>query len=104
MEVFLTDANGRRLALRAKPGEVLMRVATRNAVAGIDADCGGSCACATCHVVVDRDWFAKVGMPGEAEDALLDIVDDRQPTSRLSCQIRLDPTLDGLSAHVPLQP
>ncbi|MDX8356410.1 2Fe-2S iron-sulfur cluster-binding protein [Sphingopyxis terrae] len=101
MDVLLTEPDGRRLVLRAKPGETLMRVATRNAVNGIDAECGGSCACATCHIIVDDDWFVKVGEPGEVEDALLDMVPDRRSTSRLSCQLRLDPSLDGLIVRVP---
>lgn len=101
MDIFLTDADGRRLTLRGKPGEILMRVAARNAVSGIDAECGGSCACATCHVIVDEDWFAKVGTPGEVEDAVLEMVPDRRPTSRLSCQLRLNASLDGLSVSVP---
>jgi ferredoxin, 2Fe-2S len=81
-------------------GRSLMEVARANNVAGIYGDCGGTCACATCHVYVDTAWVAATGSPDDIEDALLDMVDSRQSNSRLSCQIKLRPDLDGLKVVV----
>ena len=71
----------------------------------IDADCGGSCSCATCHVIVDDKWIDKVGKPkgDSAEQELLDYEPKMKPNSRLSCQIVLDEELDGLIVHIPKQ-
>lgn len=85
----------------AEPGRSLMEVARANDVVGIPADCGGSCACATCHVYVDPEWVAAVGPPDDIEEGLLEMVDNAQPgRSRLSCQIVLRPELDGLKVRV----
>jgi 2Fe-2S ferredoxin len=85
----------------AKDGWSLMEVARANDVAGILADCGGGCACATCHVYVDPEWAAAVGAPDELEAEVLDMVSDvRQATSRLSCQVKLTPALDGIKVTV----
>lgn len=85
----------------AAPGASLMEVARAHDVAGITADCGGACSCATCHVFVDADWLGQVGEPDDIEFAMLDMVADvAQPNSRLSCQIRLTEALDGLSVTV----
>jgi ferredoxin, 2Fe-2S len=100
--ITLTDIEGveRRLTDAAE-GLSLMEVAKANDVAGIMADCGGACSCATCHVFIDPDWWNKVGPPDDIEFAMLDMVSDvAQPTSRLACQIRLSPDLDGLRVTV----
>ncbi len=89
-----------RMLDNIEPGRSLMEVARAGAVAGILGDCGGTCACATCHVYVDPEWLAAVGTPDDIEDALLDMVDTRLPNSRLSCQIQLRPELDGLKVTV----
>jgi 2Fe-2S ferredoxin len=79
----------------------LMEVGRTNGVAGILADCGGACACATCHVYVDEAWIEKVGAPDSIEEEMLDLVSEFQkPNSRLSCQIRLRAELDGLKVVV----
>lgn len=78
-----------------------MEAATRNGVPGILAECGGACSCATCHVIVDPAWFARTGVPGNDERELLGFAFGVQPTSRLSCQIRLTKQLDGLTVTVP---
>jgi len=82
-------------------GQSVMEVARRNGIEGIVAQCGGSCACATCHVYVDADWKAATGAPPAEEADMLAFVFDRRPESRLSCQIRLRPMLDGLVVHTP---
>ena len=100
--VTLTQQDGTVVSIAdAQQGESLMEAARRAGVAGIVAECGGVCSCATCHVYVAEDWILKVGEPDEVEDEMLDMVDHiRRPNSRLSCQIRLDEGLNGLTAEV----
>ena len=100
--VTLVDQNGVSVCIEdAAVGESLMEAARRAGVAGIIAECGGACSCATCHVYLGESWFEKVGGPDPVEEEMLDMVDAiRRPTSRLSCQIRLNAELDGLSAQV----
>ncbi len=85
----------------AKAGVSVMEAAMDHNVPGIDADCGGCCSCATCHVVVSPDWVARAGSPGDMEEDMLSIHDDRHPGSRLSCQIEMSDELDGLEVRVP---
>ncbi len=82
-------------------GTTAMEAALRNGVPGIVAECGGACACATCHVYVDDAWVDKVDAPSEMEEGMLDFARDVQPTSRLSCQITLRASLDGLVLRTP---
>ena len=78
-----------------------MNAALDNLVPGIDADCGGECSCATCHVMVKEEWMATVGQPSETEESMLDLNPERQSNSRLSCQIPVRDELDGLVVRVP---
>lgn len=82
-------------------GQSLMQVATNNAVPGIDGDCGGEAACGTCHVIVSPEWSAQVGMSGPDEDQMLSMNPERQPTSRLSCQMQVREVWDGLIVQLP---
>src|SRR5512139_744078 len=85
----------------AEPGESLMELAKANGVEGILGDCGGGCACATCHVYVDPQWQAVVGPPDDIEEMTLDMVSDiHKSNSRLCCQIQVRPELDGLRVTV----
>jgi len=93
--------DGTRHDLKADEGSTVMENAIRNSVPGIDAECGGACACATCHVYVDEAWTEKVGAPAPMEEDMLDFAYDVRPSSRLSCQIKLTQALDGLVVHVP---
>ncbi len=93
--------DGTRFDVEADNGSTVMENAIKAAVPGIEAECGGACACATCHVYVDEEWSAKVGTPQVMEEDMLDFAYDVRPTSRLSCQIRVSDELDGLSVHVP---
>ena len=88
-------------AIDADVGSTVMENAIRNSVPGIDAECGGALACATCHVYVDPAWVDATGSPSPMEEDMLDFAYDVQPTSRLSCQIRVEPALDGLIVRVP---
>lgn len=85
----------------AEAGLSLMEAALHNGVDEIIADCGGALSCATCHVYVDDAWVEQAGAPSETEEAMLEFAIDRQPNSRLSCQIRLGEGLDGLSVTLP---
>jgi len=87
--------------VQADVGSTVMENAVRNAVPGIDAECGGALACATCHVYVDPAWSELTGSPSPMEEDMLDFAYDVQPTSRLSCQIKVEPALDGLVVRVP---
>ena len=78
-----------------------MVIATSNLVRGIDADCGGECSCATCHVLVDDAWMTKLAPISETEESMLDLNPDREPNSRLSCQIPLSDDLDGIVVNLP---
>ena len=93
--------DGKIHEVQAEDGSTLMEAATRNDVPGIEADCGGACACGTCHVYVEPEWQDASGLPNENEAAMLEFANDPQPNSRLACQIKISPALDGLTVRVP---
>ncbi len=93
--------DGTRFDIDASNGSTVMENAVRNSVPGIDAECGGACACATCHVYVDEAWAERVGPPSAMEEDMLDFAYELKPTSRLSCQIKVSDDLDGLVVNVP---
>ena len=93
--------DGEKHVVDAQLGNSVMSAALDNGVPGIDADCGGECSCATCHVMVADDWFAKTGAPNDSEEAMLDLNPERETQSRLSCQIEVTEDLDGLVVNVP---
>jgi 2Fe-2S ferredoxin len=78
-----------------------METALKNSVPGIEAECGGACACATCHVYVEESWFEKLPKAEQMEEDMLDFAFDVRPTSRLSCQIKVKAELDGLTVTTP---
>ena len=87
--------------VEAANGATVMETAIKNSVPGIEAECGGACACATCHVYVDEAWKEVVGSPEAMEEDMLDFAWEVQPNSRLSCQIKVSDALDGLVVRVP---
>ena len=93
--------SGETHVVEVKPGLSVMEGAVRNNVPGIDADCGGACACATCHVYVDPDWLEKTGKAAAMEESMLDFAEGVEPNSRLSCQIPVTSELDGLIVRLP---
>ncbi len=93
--------DGAEQTVDARAGLSLMEAAVFNGVPGIDADCGGACSCATCHVYVAPEWAAATGEPAMLELEMLDMAHDRRATSRLSCQIRITDELDGLVVETP---
>ncbi|WEJ59947.1 2Fe-2S iron-sulfur cluster-binding protein [Devosia sp. FJ2-5-3] len=100
-KITFVTANGERIETEAENGATVMETAIMNAVPGIVAECGGACTCATCHVYVDDAWRETVGGPSSMEEDMLDFAFDVRDESRLSCQIKVRDTLDGLVVHVP---
>lgn len=94
-------ADGTETEVEAANGLSVMQAAVNNGVQGIVAECGGACSCATCHVHVDPEWFAKLSTPEDMEKEMLEFVIDPSDTSRLSCQIKITDELDGLVVHTP---
>lgn len=102
IKITFTQSDGVAQTVEAQPGQTVMEAAVANGIPGIDAECGGSMSCATCHCYVDAGWFDKTGEPGQDESDLLEFGDKpMQPTSRLSCQITISNALDGLTVAVP---
>ena len=96
-KITYIEFDGREHPVEVKPGLSVMEGAIKNNVPGIDAVCGGACACATCHVYVDEAWREKTGTASAMEESMLDFAENVEPNSRLSCQIRVSDDLDGLS-------
>ncbi len=95
------EHNGKEHEIEVPVGWSVMEGAVKNLVPGIDADCGGACACATCHVYVDPQWIGKLEGKQDMEETMLDFAQELQDTSRLSCQIKVTPELDGLVVRMP---
>ena len=93
--------DGAEQTVEVRKGLSVMEGAIKNNVPGIDADCGGACACATCHVYVDEAWREKTGTASAMEESMLDFAQNVAPNSRLSCQIRVTDDLDGLIVRHP---
>ena len=93
--------DGTRFDVEAENGSTVMENAIRNGVPGIEAECGGACACATCHVYVDEAWRDKTGTASAMEESMLDFAENVEPNSRLSCQIKVSDDLDGLTVRMP---
>lgn len=99
--ITIVAFDGTPFEIEAINGSTVMENAIRNGVPGIEAECGGACACATCHVYVDETWTSVVGEPEPMEEDMLDFAYDVRANSRLSCQIRVSDELDGLVVSVP---
>ncbi len=100
-KITFIEHDGTTRTVEAQIGSTVMETALKADVIGIVAECGGSCTCATCMVYVDEAWVDKVGARSEEEEDQLDFAFDVRPTSRLSCQIKVAPELDGLVVHTP---
>ncbi len=100
-KITYIEHNGKTHVVDVPNGQSVMEGAVKNAVPGIDADCGGACACATCHVYVDEAWIGKTGDKSTMEESMLDFASETLPTSRLSCQIKVSDALDGLIVRLP---
>ncbi len=100
-KITYIDQQGTERTIDVEAGMTVMEGAVKNSIPGIDADCGGACACATCHVYVDPEWMEKVGPAEEMEVSMLDFAEDVRENSRLSCQITVTDELDGLRVTTP---
>lgn len=100
-KITFIQPDGTQAVVEAEAGMTVMEAAKTADVPGIEAECGGACACATCHVYVDADWRDKTGSAENMEEDMLDFAFDVREESRLSCQIRVTDELDGLIVRVP---
>ena len=95
------EFDGKEHEIEVSNGLTVMEGAIKNKIPGIDADCGGACACATCHVYVDKEWLNKTGEADDMETDMLDFAFDVEENSRLSCQIKITDELEGLVIKLP---
>jgi 2Fe-2S ferredoxin len=100
-KITYVEHNGAQHVIDVKPGLSVMEGAVKNNIPGIDADCGGACACATCHVYVQEPWLPKTGVKSAMEESMLDFAENVADNSRLSCQIKVTDDLDGLVVTMP---
>ena len=99
--IHFIDRSGQTRTVEAEIGSTVMHAAIKHHIPGIDAECGGACACATCHVYVDEAWMAKLPPASATEFDMIDYASDVKPTSRLSCQIKITADVDGLTVRIP---
>jgi len=100
-KINFIDFTGTTRTVDAQAGATVMEAAIHNGIPGIEAECGGACACATCHVYIDEAWRETVGPPSPMEEDMLDFGYEVKPNSRLSCQIKVTAALDGLVVTTP---
>ena len=100
-KITYIEHDGTEHTVDVKTGLSVMEGAIKNNIPGIDADCGGACACATCHVYVDAAWGSKTGEKSAMEDSMLDFAENVEANSRLSCQIKVTDDLEGLTVRMP---
>jgi 2Fe-2S ferredoxin len=100
-KIKFIEFNGTEHCVDGINGESVMEIAIANDVPGIEADCGGSCACGTCHVYIKKDWTSKLEKKSDMENSMLEFTDNVLENSRLSCQIEFDESLDGLEVSLP---
>ena len=101
VKITFIDAEGTPRTVDGEVGSTVMETAIKNGVPGIEAECGGACACSTCHVYVESAWRERVGEPSPMEEDMLDFAFEVQPNSRLSCQIKVSEEFDGLTVKTP---
>jgi len=99
--ITLIEFNGQQHTIDAEPGKTLMQNAMDNMVPGIDADCGGACACGTCHCFIEDQWSNATGDTNALEESMLGMRPDRAESSRLSCQIDVSANMDGMVVRLP---
>ena len=99
--IVFIEANGTSWSVEAAEGLSLMQLAVNAGIDAIAAECGGACACGTCHCYIDSGWTDRLPQPDEQEAAMLECVINQTPESRLSCQIELSKTMDGLVVRLP---
>lgn len=100
-KITFIEHNGAVREVEALDGQSLMEAAVGNIVPGIDGDCGGACACATCHVHVDPEWLGRLPPVGDTERSMLDLAEGAGANSRLACQIKVSSALEGMVVRTP---
>jgi ferredoxin, 2Fe-2S len=100
-KITFIDSTGTARTVEGEIGSTVMETAIKNGVPEIEAECGGACACSTCHLYIGEGWMEKVGEPSPMEADMLDFAFEVKPNSRLSCQIKVTEELDGLVATTP---
>lgn len=100
-KITFVDFQNETRHVDASSGDTLMEAATGNDIPGIDADCGGACACATCHIYIDEKWADLVGKPSELEAEMLEVAEQVNERSRLACQVFVSDEMDGLVVNTP---
>ena len=100
-QITFVEHDGAQHQVDIEDGKSLMQIAMDNGVPGIDADCGGECACGTCHVIIDGNWKNAVGHADDEESRMLEMIPERAETSRLSCQVQVSNAMDGMIVHLP---
>ena len=100
-KITYVENDGKSHTVEVDNGLTVMEGAVQNNIPGIDADCGGGMACATCHVYVNEDWFDKLNQKEDGEEDMLDMAFEPKKNSRLSCQIIVSDELDGLTVNIP---
>ncbi|UDL94632.1 MULTISPECIES: 2Fe-2S iron-sulfur cluster-binding protein [Lichenihabitans] len=100
-KITFIDSSGHSRDVEAEQGSTVMESAVRNGIPEIEAECGGACACATCHVYIEPEWVEATGKAEPMEEDMLDFAFEVKPNSRLSCQIKVKPSLDGLTVRTP---
>ncbi len=101
VKITFIDHQGTKRVIEAKPGQNIMEIAVQNLIPGIDADCGGACACATCHVYVDEAFLDQLSEKTAIEESMLDFAENVKPNSRLSCQLTVTEALNGIIVTTP---
>ena len=101
VKITFIDAAGTARTVDGEVGSTVMETAIKNGIPGIEAECGGACACSTCHVYVDELWREKTGEPSPMEEDMLDFAFEVKPNSRLSCQLKVREDLEGLIVRTP---
>jgi ferredoxin, 2Fe-2S len=101
VQITFVDSGGIPRTVEGEIGSTVMETAIKNGVPEIEAECGGACACSTCHVYIDEAWREKVGEPSPMEEDMLDFAYNVQPNSRLSCQIKVQDGFEGLIVRTP---
>ena len=100
-KITYIESNGNSKTIDVENGLSVMEGAVQNNIPGIDADCGGGMACATCHVYVKEEWFNKIPKKEDGEEDMLDMAFEPKTNSRLSCQIVVSDEIDGLEVNIP---
>lgn len=100
-KITFVEHDGTEHVVEFEAGASLKDIGVGNAIPGIDGDCGGECACGTCHVILAQEWFAKTGAPGPDEEQMLSMTPERADTSRLGCQVQATEAMDGMTVRLP---